>query len=251
MMAVIPVDASLRLELVEAPPPPAAELQAAIDRIWEAELRRRPEIFDGTILAVLSRDEERITAGPIPYRRLLARVREPALRPVLDLLPLAVTGIVLCRDGLVLGLRGGRLTQDPGRWEYAPSGSVDASALEPDGRIDAAGLVQRELHEELGVPPSLVRQCRLLALAWDQSFPVLDLVYGIRVDIGRDELLAGVPTGAEAEHDRIVVVAPERLADFLAAEGERATAAAATMELVPLALAHARAGGSVDWGLDS
>lgn len=249
MMTVSPVESPLRLELVQAPPPPPAVVQAEIDRIWEAELRRRPEIFDGTILTVLARDEGRISAGPIPYRRLLAQVREPALAPVLDLLPLAVTGIVLCRDGLVLGLRGGRLTQDPGRWEYAPSGSVDASALEQDGRIDAAGLVKRELHEELGVPPSLVRECRLLALAWDQSYPVLDLVYGIRADIGRDRLLAGLPTGAAAEHDRIAVVAPARLADFLAAEGERA--AGPTLALVPTALAHARAGSSADWGLDS
>jgi hypothetical protein len=238
MMTLIPVEPGFHIEAVGALPPPSAAVQAEIDRLWDAERARRPELFDGTILAVLAHDARRVTAGPIPYRRLLAQVRQPALAPVLALLPLAVTGMVMCDDGLVLGLRGGRVTQDVGRWEFAPSGSVDASALLPNGGVDAAGLVQREMHEELGIAPELVRQCRLLALAWDQDSPVLDLIYGIRVAMSGEALLRGLPTGPEAEHDRVEVVPPARLAAFLNAEGERA--AAPTLALMPLALTHAQ-----------
>ena len=110
-----------------APPLPPAVAET-VDAIWAAELAKRPHAFDGPMFSVTRLDGTLITGQWTTYRRFMARRRQPTLAEALGVRPLAVTGVLRCRDGIVLGRRGDGVTQAAGAFELAEdedSGVID------------------------------------------------------------------------------------------------------------------------------
>ncbi len=212
-----PLDAGFELVLMPPPVFPAA-LEARIDEIWAAEKRLRGDrLFNGPLYSLVGRSVDRLTLQPIGYRHALARRRAPELVAAgLDLWPVAVTGVLTCRDGVVLGRRAGYLPDEPGLWEPAPAGGPD--------RLDPAAQVLAELREELGLRPEQVSPPQTCGLILDRSTGVFDIVLRMVTPLDAEAVHAAHRAYGTDEYSALTVVAPEHLPDFLAAETGQVTA---------------------------
>ena len=106
--------------------------QERIDSLWSQLVRERPTLFEGRVFSprrcVVGADGavERIEGSFVPYSRYLSCRVDRELADMLDLWTLGVTGLLWCRDGVVLGVRSATTT-DAGRLELVPSGTVPSA----------------------------------------------------------------------------------------------------------------------------
>jgi hypothetical protein len=200
------------------PPPLAASVAARVAALWQAAQRDCGGImFDGRILTLTERAPGRLAGHFVPYSWFVAQKRDPALVPILDLRPLAVSGILTIGNSLVFGLRGRDVVADRGLWELAPSGSVDIQALRPDGTVDAAGLLLREAVEELNVDPAWVNGLQPIALLDNGTTRVNELCFAARLDCTPEQLCRAFAGRNNREYDELRLVPARQLTAFVAA----------------------------------
>ena len=194
-----PLDPGFGLELVDAFEAPASVLPR-VDAIWAAERERRGDrLFNGRVygLAAYRRDELAIRA--CEYRFALAARRDPALRVQgLDIRPLAVTGVLTCADGLVLGRRGPNVADDAGVWEPAPAGSLS--------KPDPLAQLFEELDEELGLSRSRIVSARACGLVEDAASGVTDIVFRLSTAATGQDIRAAHAGRGSDEYDRVAIV---------------------------------------------
>ncbi len=125
---------------------------ARIDAHWAVRRAAVPQLFDGPVL--LS-SRHAVRGGVLhaayfrtDYRSFLAFKEfgfpDPGVRN-----GFAMAGLRGADGAFVLGVMGGQ-TANAGR-VYFPAGTPDPDDLRPDGTVDLAGSVIRELHEETGL----------------------------------------------------------------------------------------------------
>lgn len=193
------------------------EVAAAIDAHWQAAQQKRPGLFDGAILSVVTLSPQRLVVAPARYRDLVAARMAPHVRAELGLRPLAVSGLLSCPDGLVFGRRAADVTQAPGLWELVPSGGVDAPV--EWAPPDLTRQILTELREEIGLRPDQVRVGAPLGLIDDQDSGVVDVVMPLWTDLRGDEIQQAYKAHASAEYDAVLAtlspedIAPEQMLD--------------------------------------
>jgi hypothetical protein len=214
MHRVYKLDPAFRLNILPAAPAPPAAIEARIEEIWAEEKRRRgASLYDGRAYSLAERTQTLLSLRETDYRHLLAQRRDPELYAALGLRPVGVTGILICREGVVLGLRADHVAADAGLWEPAPAGGLD--------RPDPAAQLMEELAEELGVAPARVKPPLVRGLIEDTESHVLDILYRIETDMAEDELRAAQRAAGSDEYAELAVVAPSDLLGFLAARKDR------------------------------
>jgi 8-oxo-dGTP pyrophosphatase MutT (NUDIX family) len=198
------------LDYVAAPSLDAAT-QRIVDVIWEREQRQRPAMFDGQVFSLIAQEGHILRGCLVSYRRFIAQRRDPTLFPLLRVRPLAVSGLLNCRDGLVFGQRATATTQDGGRWELAPSGGIDANTPTPRDAL------MQELAEELGCPAASVTAATAFALVEDDATHTVDIGYALETNLSGAELRGCYLQTASAEYDAVAIVSRDALSTFLAA----------------------------------
>jgi len=216
MTAPIPLPGPLTI-VDEGPAPPLPpDLADAVDALWAAELAQRPHAFDGPLFSVTRNDGTVIAGQWTTYRRFMARRRQPALADALGVRPLAVTGVLRCRDGIVLGRRGDGVTQAAGAFELAPAGGIAAESVGPDGRIDPVLQALAELTEEVGLGPSAIAAAEPLGLAEDPETGVTDIIVGLWTPARFSEIALIHAQATSAEYATLALVPPDGAEAFLA-----------------------------------
>jgi hypothetical protein len=159
-----------------------------IDRIWAQEQgKRREKLYNRNILNLATIEQEAsgreltLNCHPIEYCHYLAQKNGLDL----GLTPLAVSGIVFYQDGeekfFFIGKRSEVVTQYPGRYEFIPSGSIDADLLAGREAGDFSKQLLVELHEELGILAEEVKSLTPFCLIFDKKDRVYDI--GIEVEV--------------------------------------------------------------------
>ena len=202
------LDPDVRLELAPAGPSLDAEVAAAVDRLWDAEMAARGAgLFDGPLFSLLEHSPGRLSARAVTYRQLIASRRDPELARRIGLRPMGVTGLLLSPEGVVLGRRSQGLHTEPGRWEPAPAGALD--------RLDWRAVLLAELAEELGLTADAVSGPEAVALIEDLGTGVHDILCRVRTRLGADQITAAWRAGGTDEYDELAVLAPDALEGFL------------------------------------
>jgi len=133
-------------------PQPEGRLLAEVERLWQAARSRKgPALFNGNLFSVAERTGGSISGFIAEYRWFIAQRMNPGLTRQLDIRPLSVTGYLQCDDGVIVGRRSDWVEQNPGEWEFVPSGTVDPSSIDPDGHVDFQRALLTELGEEIGI----------------------------------------------------------------------------------------------------
>jgi 8-oxo-dGTP pyrophosphatase MutT (NUDIX family) len=183
------------------------EIESEVEALWKAESARRP-LHDGRVFSIRARNEARIDGCLVPYRRVVALHRRPGLAAHLGVMQLGVSGVLLCRDGVVLGRRSRALTHDPGRWETVPSGAVDPTCLRADGRVDLGTQLLRELEEETGCSAHRIDAVEPWRLAEDPDQFVTDAVFLLRTSATWEEIHRAFSRSGCREYEELAL-APE------------------------------------------
>jgi hypothetical protein len=149
-----------------------AALHSKIEDIWASHGQGR---FNGSMFAVDEVSPAKISGTKTEYKNFLAQKSEPSLFEQLQIRVLAVSGIVECADGFILGQRSADVTQFAGYLEFAPSGGLDVK----EGSVDPVAQIYAELKEELGVESPATHH-EIFVLIENTETHVLDL--GIYLD---------------------------------------------------------------------
>ena len=201
--------AGLAVAVADALPPLPPALEARVEGHWRDRLAQGARLFNGPLLSLAGREGGRLVARRTEYRRLVAQLAEPGLAAALGIRPLAVSGILAIRGGLVLGRRHRALLQDGGLWELVPAGGIEPGP--PGALIDPVGEARRELAEEVGLDPSAVAS-ETVAIAEDLAGGVVDIVVALRCGIDGAALGRAFRGRGTREYTEIAVVPPEGLA---------------------------------------
>jgi len=167
----------------------SASNKEKIASIWEAEKQKRGgDLFNGRIFNVTEIARETITGFYVDYASIVAQHRDLSLFDTLNLRPLAVSGLVTLKEGLVFGLRNDNLTSDAGLWELVASGGVDDSVRLDNGTVDIREQFLNELSEEINLPADAIDEFAPMMMLEDSQTHVCDIVLEARLSIGADKL---------------------------------------------------------------
>ncbi len=201
--------------------------QAIDDRardIWREEMQRRGSgLFDGEIVSVVSIADNRITGRRADYRYLLAQSRDPSIFRWSQVRPLAVTGLLFCQDGIVIGHLSQTVYQYPGMGELAPSGSVDMSTLGHNQQVDLRQQLMLELQEEIGITTKDVSDVQPLAVVSDNDSQVFDVCYTVRTSLQWEDIQRIFKTSGSAEYEQLELLPLNRIQDYLLANQKTLT----------------------------
>lgn len=206
------ISTGTRVQSAGNAPAPRPEIQSQINEIWQQQKSQRPDLFDGALLSVTEIVAGGIAGQWVPYSRWLAQRHAPAL--ALGIRPLAVSGLTVCRDGLVVGRRALKLGAEQRLWELAPSGSVDGTCMRPDGTVDLAEQISRELTEELGVERGAIREIVADCMLENTMSGLIDVVLRITLDLSAHAVRQAHRQHASGEYDEIAIVHASDLPAF-------------------------------------
>lgn len=218
------VAADLVLRVTRAMPGLAPALDAAVERLWRdacarAEAGGAGRLFNGSVFSADSFAPHEITGHMTEFRRVVAQMRDPRMFAALGLHPFAVCGVLRCAGGIVIGRRHADAVYQPGLWQLPPAGSVDASALRPDGSIDIGAALLGELTEELGLPAREMDAPRPLCVVEHPDSHVCDLGLALRTRLDAAGVLEAHAAAGNTEYDPLLVVAEAELPGFVASIG--------------------------------
>lgn len=207
----------------------SAALDAVVERHWRAACTGR-RLFNGRVFSADAFSPTEIVGHWTEYRRVMAQVADHGLAETLRVQSLAVCGVVIGPDGVVLGRREAASAYQPGLWQCPPAGSVDASAAVPGG-ADWRRALLGELREELGLGAADIGPMRPLGLVLHPS-GVLDMGVLLPTTLDTAAILERHRACDDQEYDRLMVVPPEAAARRVAeAGGTLSPASAAFLRL--------------------
>ena len=162
-----------------------------IEDIWIGENDRcGNNLFNGNIISVCEHSQALITGYLTEYKWFIAQRREPSLFQKLRVRPLAVTGMLVCSEGVVLGCRADNVEQNAGDWELVPSGSIDELAIDNNGGVDLKRAVLTELSEETGLTESdLQSSPESFVIVEDDESHVVDVGMYMQTSLTKNEIL--------------------------------------------------------------
>ena len=207
-------------EMPELPP----ELDARVERLWRAACTRveaggAGKLFNGLVFSADRLGANEITGHMTEFRRIVAQMDDPSMFAMLGLRPFAVCGVLRCAGGVVIGRRHQDAVYQPGMWQLPPAGSVDAAALQSDGRMDIAGALLAELAEELGLQPDQVDTPRPLCIVEHPGSHVCDFGLALNTGLDANAVLSAHRVSGNTEYGPLLVVPDADLAGFVAEAG--------------------------------
>jgi hypothetical protein len=216
MLTVQPLTSGLKVELGAPAPSIAPEILARVEAIWQQEKSKRGDaLFNGQIFSIHQSTSDRIVGWMTEYRYFLAQQRDTALHAVLKIKPLAVTGVLRCKDGIVFGRRAGQTEMDANLWELVPSGSVDDTAVENDGRLNLERCLLAELEGETGIRASEVTiPPKAVALVEDPQTRVTDVCLVLTVDWTAGQIRQRFAAIKNREYTALEIVAVGAIPEF-------------------------------------
>ena len=147
-----------------------------IDNIWnEYQKNNKYSGSNGKILSVDIISNSKITLKIIEYKFFYAKIKNPRLLKKIKIQPLAVSGILVCNDGIVIGKRSDTCLQNPSSWELVPSGGLDLKIQKTKNKINFTDQILIELFEEIGIEKKYVVNILPFCYLFDKKSKVYDI----------------------------------------------------------------------------
>lgn len=235
MLKVSDFSSSAVVRLTDSPLVLPSDLEVEVELLWQAEQARRGKaLFNGKIFSAVEITPDTILGRIVEYRHLIAQRAKPELFDVLNVRPVAVSGLFECANGVVFGRRSGAMTQDAGLWELCPSGGLDTSKTAAGGKMDYRAQILTELSEEIGISHDDVTEIRPFCLVDDLDSHVIDIGIALTSRLSSDEVLATHRAAATKEYDELLIVPHDEVAQFVEGKrGQLVVVSAALLEHMP------------------
>ena len=195
-------------------------LLTIVDKIWSEAQRKNSRLFDGSILSCISDSSNRIISTIDNYRLFFSKKSHPVLLDKIKIMPIAVSGILECKDGFVFGKRAKFTTQDAELWELVPSGGLDASIINDINTYDFKQQLLTELYEEMGINQDMLRTITPFCYVIDHEASVLDIGIYMYSDVNQETINQCFTTFSSFEYESIIFIPRNIIIDFIAMEGQ-------------------------------
>lgn len=158
-----------------------------VDQIWFETSSEHH--FNGQLLNYISFENNVLLGEFIEYKFYYAQLREPDLRPFLNIRPVAISGITTTANKVLIGKRSNTVSEFKNHYEVVPSGGVDASTL-TSNRVDLFKQFEKELWEETAISSTDIREIAPFALIYDSARDSYEICAEIHVNFltASDEL---------------------------------------------------------------
>ncbi len=187
------VSKQLRIVLEEHPDLEIpVKLEEEVESIWQHEKQNRT-LYDSFLFSVRAVDTDRIVGRFVKYRYFIASRKSKELQEALQIYPLGVSCVCICRSQVLVGVRDVKLSTYGGYLECVPSGSVEARSY-MHGEVDYVAQAMWELQEEARIGEKMVREVHPLGLYYSPQDELYDLGLFIRLDLTEQEM---VPEGTK------------------------------------------------------
>jgi hypothetical protein len=211
----------IHVRVVRPMPALSPELDAEVERLWQAAVARvaaggAGTLFNGRIFSADSITPDLIAGHLTEFRRVVAQIERPALFDTLGLKPLAVCGVVHCADGVVFGRRHVSAVYQAGMWQLPPAGSVDGHAVNAGGTVALNRQLLDELREELGLSASDVDTPLPLCIVEHPASHVCDFGMALRCRLDGTAVLAAHAQRGNNEYQTVRILPREEIARFVA-----------------------------------
>lgn len=191
-------------------------IQHLIDAAWNDEIKRRGQhLFNGKILTAVRLHEQGMTCAIAEYRHLIAQMRHPELYAQLSIRPVAVSGLLACADGIVIGKRHDAMTQEAGLWELVPSGGIDANQPLDVHAVDFKTALLNELAEEIGMDADSIVTCQPFCLVEDEITHVIDIGVYLESSLSFAEIMQYHSSVLMKEYNEIQVISLADIDTFI------------------------------------
>ena len=209
-------DSATKFSLLNTKTNYSNEILEAVDRIWKSSVEKyKGRFFDGDIFSVESISSNIVSLSKSKYRLFLAQQENPDLYDELQIRLLAVSGILICNDGIVFGRRSPEVLQDSNAWELLPSGSVTAREfVNEDILFNIDYQIREELLEESGIPKNFYKVITPKMLVESEDSHVVDFVYEIQVNISKSQII-DFHKNATSEYTQLEVVDSKEIVKFI------------------------------------
>lgn len=155
---VIPLTDDFKIIINHSPSLPLIPhtIQEHIEDIWKKEIvRTRGRVFNGQLLSAETLHHHELHGHFVEYKHLIAQLRDPSLKEILNVQPICVCGYTLAGDSILIGKRAAHVTDYPNLYELVPSGGVDPSAIVRD-QVNIIHQLKIELKEEAGIEENMI-----------------------------------------------------------------------------------------------
>ena len=192
-----------------------AILLSAIDEVWDKEQERRgKKLFNGKILSAIEHSNKEIKTVIVDYKHYLAKKTNPELFQLLNIIPVAVSGLLECKDGFVFGKRSDNVTQDAGNWELVPSGGIDCANVKLGFPVDFKNQLLVELKEEVGIDKNSIKSINTFCYILDESSLVLDIGISLYCDLDANSIESSYSKLPVKEYDQLSFIKRDDLSSF-------------------------------------
>lgn len=190
--------------------------EIAAHEIWIREQKKKSKnLFNGKILSALAISENEIKASIIDYKYYLAKTTKPRQFKSLNIIPIAVSGIIDSKDGFVFGKRSSLVTQNNHHWELVPSGSLDCTNLKKGTFIDFKKQIFIELKEEIGLAKNSITNSQTFCSIYDDQSSVLDIGIKLWCNLDSKSIHNSFLKIKTFEYDELKIIHRNQITDFL------------------------------------
>jgi hypothetical protein len=190
-------------------------LNSVIDEVWANEQERHGKhLFNGKILSAMQISSTEIKAVITEYKYYLAKKSNPMLFSRLKIKPIAVSGLLECRDGFVFGKRSINTIQDAGNWELVPSGSIDCSNVKPGMHVDFKSQLLVELKEEVGIDSNSIKNMKTFCYVLDEDSFVLDIGISLYCDLYASWIKKSYSNLKVQEYEQLAFIKRDKIPGF-------------------------------------
>lgn len=162
-------------------------IEEEVERLWE-KAKSEKEVYNGPLFCMRSYDESRIFGYFVEYRYYMATRYNPALRDILRVYPLGVSGVTMCNDCVLVGMRNATLARHGGCQELVPSGGIETRVVQ-HSEADFIRQLMWELEEEAHVGEKRVKEIHPLGLFYSVDDGVYDLGIKLELDLQEYEMV--------------------------------------------------------------
>jgi hypothetical protein len=190
------------------------KIEKLVDKIWDSAVKQNPtSLRDDLILIFCGYEKGVIKARLCNYRFYYAQHQIPELYSSLGLNSLAVSGVITCKNGVVIGKRGFEMLQDAGMLELVPSGAVDYYHFNNNNKNVESQIIS-ELEEEIGLIKSYLSTVKIVSMVTNPKLHVVDLVFDLRTELSAREIKNRWRDKGSREYSEIYIF-PKLLLKFL------------------------------------
>jgi len=213
MVSIENFDSATRFRFTKTRDVLSQRVEELADKIWRSKIELG--LFDGDIFSVESTSSNIVNLKKSKYRYFIAQQEMPDLFDALQIRLLAVSGILICNDGIVFGKRSPSVLQNSNLWELLPSGSVNSKSFEKEMTLFNIDFqIEEELWEESGIPTNVRKQIQPKLTIGGGDSHVIDFVYEINVNLSSLEVFE-FHKRATSEYSQLVVVGREEISEFV------------------------------------